>query len=92
MGINLDSPSRHAVPPPNGYRQTDESRSPPLRVGAGVSSQIDLADVAAVKVRVKLSGRDVGMAEEFLDDAQIRPSLEHVGGKAVTEAVRSNTG
>ena len=53
-----------------------------------MGSQIDLTDVTAVKVRVKLSGRDVGMAEEFLDDAQIRPSLEHVGGKAVTKRMR----
>lgn len=29
MDLILDSPSRHAVPPPNGYRQTDENRSPP---------------------------------------------------------------
>ena len=38
-----------------------------------MGSQIDFTDVAAIKVRVELSGRDVGMAEELLDDAQVRP-------------------
>ncbi len=42
-----------------------------------------------VEMRVPLGGRQTGMAQEFLDGAEIRSGFEQVRGEAVTERVRA---
>ena len=39
---------------------------------------------------VDLGGDEVGVAEEFLDTAQVGACVKHVGGKAVTKSVKRN--
>src|ERR1700677_4055410 len=41
---------------------------------------------------VKLRGRQTGMAEQLLDDPQVGPTFEQVGGRAVPQAVRPHIG
>ena len=41
-------------------------------------------------MRVDLGCADAGMAEQFLDDAQIRPMLQQMGGEAVSQHVRGH--
>ena len=41
-------------------------------------------------MRVNLRGRNVGVAEHFLDDAQIGAVAEQMRGKAVPEQMRIN--
>lgn len=48
---------------------------------------VDLAQAAFGDVGVDLGGGDGGMAEEFLDDAEVGPMFEEVGGEAVSEHV-----
>ena len=38
-------------------------------------------------VRVTLGRREIGMAKQFLDHSEVRPSVEEVGGKRVSESV-----
>lgn len=47
-----------------------------------------LDEVFLVEVGVDLGGGDVGVAEEFLDDAEVGPAFEEVGGEGVAEEVR----
>jgi uncharacterized protein (UPF0210 family) len=48
---------------------------------------VDVAEALAGDVGVDFGGADGGVAEEFLDDAQIGAVLEEVGGEAVPEHV-----
>lgn len=41
-----------------------------------------------IKVGVDLGGRDVGMAEQFLNAAQVLARFEQVGGEGMAEHVR----
>jgi hypothetical protein len=43
-----------------------------------------------IHMGVNLSGRYVAVAEEFLDDPQIRPALKQVSGERMTEQMRVN--
>ena len=43
-----------------------------------------------VDVRINLRGADVGMAEQFLQNAQVHARFKAVRGKAVAERVRRN--
>ena len=47
-------------------------------------------DEFLVDVRVDLRGADVGVAEQFLQHAQVHARFEAVRGKAVAERVRRN--
>ncbi len=47
-------------------------------------------DALLVDMRVDLRGRDVGVAEHFLDDAQVAAVVEEVGGKTVPQRVRGD--
>ena len=58
----------------------------PLR--ARVRVQIFLAQVAAIDVGVNLRGGDVGMPQDVLDDAQVRPALQHMRGERMAQRVR----
>jgi len=49
---------------------------------------VDLSKSAARKMRVALGRRKGGMPEQFLDDAEIGPALEQVGGERVPQGVR----
>ena len=48
---------------------------------------VDGAEAVLVDVGVDLGGGDVGVAEHFLDDAEVGAVVEEVGGEAVTELV-----
>lgn len=47
----------------------------------------DFGEVGAVDVGVDLGGGDVGVSEEFLDDAEVGAAGEEVGGEGVAEGV-----
>ena len=53
----------------------------------GMKFAMDFAESLVVHVGVDLGGDDVGVAEEFLDDPQVRPAREHVCGEAVAKRV-----
>lgn len=57
------------------------------RLGAGVEFFVDGAEAVLVDVGVDLGGGDVGVAEHFLDNAEVGAVIEEVGGKAVAELV-----
>jgi len=48
---------------------------------------VGFPEVGLHDVGVDLGGADVGMAEQFLDVADIRPALEHLGGAGVPQRV-----
>lgn len=48
---------------------------------------MDCFEAFLVDVGVDLGGRDVGVAEEFLNDAEIGTVLEEVGGEGVAKEV-----
>ena len=48
---------------------------------------MDLFEAVGVDVGVDLGGGDVGVAEEFLDDAEVGAAGEEVGGEGVAEGV-----
>ena len=56
-------------------------------VRARVGGEVGHAHVGTVDVGVELRGRDVGVAEDLLDDAQVRAAFEHVRGEAVAQRV-----
>ncbi len=47
-------------------------------------------DEFLVDVRINLRGADVGVAEQFLQNAQVHARFKAVRGKAVAERVRRN--
>ena len=53
---------------------------------------MDRAQARDGDVGVKLGGGQAAVAQQLLDDAQIRPALEQVGGGAVAQAVRPDVG
>ena len=57
-------------------------------VGAGVRRQVHAAHVRAVDVRVELGGRDVGVPQELLDNAQVGAAFKQVRRNAVPQRVR----
>jgi hypothetical protein len=61
-----------------------------LQSGARVETAVDLAQTLSVQMGVNFGGADAGVAEEFLDDAQVRAVFEEVGGKAVAQHVRGD--
>ena len=56
----------------------------------GVILAVHAAEVLAVHVRVDLRRRDVGVAKEFLHDAQVGPVLQEMAGEGVAENVRAD--
>ena len=58
----------------------------------GMRLLVDLFQAFGRDVRVDLRGGKIGVAEEFLDAAQIRAGVEHVRGETVTQFVRSQRG
>lgn len=57
------------------------------RLLAGVVFAVDGFHAVGVDVGVDLGGDDVGVAEEFLDDAEVGAAGEEVGGEGVAEGV-----
>ena len=53
----------------------------------GMKFLMDFPQAVAGDVGVDFGGADGGVAEEFLDDAQVSAVLEEVGGEAVPEHV-----
>ena len=48
---------------------------------------IDLTQILEIQVGVDLRGGKIGMAEQFLDGAQIAAGFQHVGGEGVSQGV-----
>jgi len=68
-------------------------RDPPEEVGgsgAGMELFVDFVETLLVDVGVDLGGGDVGVSEEFLDDAEVGTAFEEVGGEGVAEEVGVN--
>ena len=61
-----------------------------LHSRAGVEFFDHGLETAFFDVGVDLRRRDVGVAEEFLNDAEVGPAAEEVGGEAVAHEVRIN--
>jgi hypothetical protein len=61
-----------------------------LYPSAGVSLLVDVLHAGGGHVRVDLRGREVGVAEEFLDDTQVRAVVEQVRGEGMTQCVGSD--
>ena len=53
-----------------------------------VEFAVDFAQARSVDVGIDFGGADVGVAEQFLDDPQVRPVFQQVRGEAVAEHVR----
>ena len=53
-----------------------------------MSSVVYLGEVLEVKVRIDLGRRDICVAQQFLDTAQVVARFEQVRGKGVPEQVR----
>ena len=52
-----------------------------------MSASVDLPDAFAGQVGVQLRGADGRMSEQLLDDAQVGPTLEKMGGERVAERI-----
>ncbi len=61
-----------------------------LMSASGVKFAVDFAQTITGDVGVNFGGADVGMAEEFLDDAEVGTVLQKVGGEAVAQHVGSD--
>ena len=55
-----------------------------------VKAFVDFAEAVAGNVGVDLGGADVGVAQQFLNNAQVGAMLEEMGGEAVAQHVRSD--
>jgi len=55
------------------------------RLRPRVVGPVDFAQSIHRNVRVDLGGDDVGVAKEFLDDAQVGPAIEHMGGEGMAQ-------
>ena len=51
---------------------------------------MDFFEAFPVDMGVDLGGGDVGVSQEFLDDAEIGPAFKEVGGKGVAEGMRGD--
>ena len=49
---------------------------------------VNLCEVLEIKVRIHLRRRDAGVAEHFLNGAQVAARLQHVGSERMSEHVR----
>src|SRR5881394_3687078 len=54
----------------------------------GVGAEVELAAAAIADMRVELGRGEVGVAEHFLDAAQVGAAFEEVGCERVPEQVR----
>lgn len=52
---------------------------------------VDILQSGNIDPRVMLRGRNVGVAEEFLNNSQVGPIGEHVRGKAMSERMWADT-
>ena len=53
-----------------------------------MSGAVDGQKPLLAHVSVDLSRGEAGVTQEFLDDSQVRSTVEQVGGKGVTESMR----
>ena len=51
---------------------------------------VHFAQATARHVRVNFGRRDAGVSEQFLDDAQVGPVFEQMGGETMTQHVRGD--
>ena len=58
----------------------------------GMKSLVGLAEAFDTYVGVNLGGGNVGVAEHFLDGAEVGATGEEVGREAVSEGVRAHVG
>ncbi len=57
----------------------------------GVGLVVNLSEVLKIKVGVDLSGRNVSVAQEFLDSTKITARFQQMAGKRVTQHVGMHT-
>ena len=51
---------------------------------------IDIDQLGGADVRVALRGGELRVAQQFLDGSQVRPTLEQMRGKRMTQRVRAD--
>lgn len=63
-------------------------KGPPVpRLSPGMIQRVNLLDATCVNMRIYLGGGDVGVAEEFLDDAEVGAAFDEVAGEAMPQDV-----
>ena len=55
--------------------------------GAGMGVAVDVEQMGGVDLRIDLRGRQAGVAEQFLQAAQIRAATQQMRGEAVAQGV-----
>src|SRR5215471_6537836 len=70
------------------YARQRSATASPRSSGTGMRGVVDGAEAFARQVRVDLGGREIGVAEQLLHGAEVRTSLEQMGGVRVSERVR----
>src|SRR4051812_46672361 len=86
MTTALTAPAEAA---PEGAKNVGGSVSVPRTRMAG---RVDLAKPVDGDQRVHLRGGHRRMAEQFLDDADVGPAVEEMGGERVPQGVRGHLG
>ncbi len=69
-------------------RLSDPRRPEPPLIGAGVALLIDLEELTDVQMRVLLGGGQAFMPEKLLDDAEVGPAAQEMGGEGMAKGVR----
>ena len=72
-----------------GWEMREEVRSV-NQSGPRVGGVVNLLHAGGGDVGVNLGGAEVGVAEQFLDAAEICPVIEQMGGEAVPQFVRAD--
>jgi hypothetical protein len=77
----LDAPQGQVLTTLVAGLRPAETAPLPLTEGAGVGGRVDLAEPVHRDQRVDLRGGDRRVAQQFLDDADVGPAVQHVGGE-----------
>ena len=56
-----------------------------------MGGDIDLLQLSPIDMRVDLSGGDIGMPQNLLQHAQVRPATQHMGRKGVPKGMWMQT-
>src|SRR4029450_2233221 len=62
--------------------------TPGRRSSAGVGAGVSLEQVLAIDLGIALRGREAGMAEEFLDGAEIGAGAQQMRGEGMAQRMR----
>ena len=61
-----------------------------LLLGARMRLVVNCGQLIQVQMRITLRRRQAGVAEQFLDHSQISAAVKQMGGKAMTQTMRSH--